>query len=97
MLVFATQQFRSFWLPIFQSFVINCKELQISQTVQINQLFQLFESNLYVRRSFLYGSLYANDQKCKQWQRGSTTKLNHWLCMKQFIKNQKNWMKVNVF
>ena len=41
MLVFATQQFRSFWLPIFQSFVINCKELQIAQTVEINQLFQL--------------------------------------------------------
>ena len=36
MLVFTTQQFRSFWLPIFQSFVINCKELQIAQTVQIN-------------------------------------------------------------
>ena len=53
MLVFATQQFRSFWLPIFQSFDINCKELQIAQTVQINQLFQLFERNLYVRRSFL--------------------------------------------
>ena len=52
MLVFATQQFRSFWLPIFQSFVINCKELQIAQTVQINQLFQLFERNLYVRRAF---------------------------------------------
>ena len=66
MLVFATQQFRSFWLPLFQSFIIDYKELQIAQTVQINQLFQLFEPNLYVRRSFLHGSLYANDQKCKQ-------------------------------
>ena len=54
MLGFATQQFRSFWLPIFRSFVINCKELQIAQTTQIYQLFQLFEPNLYVRRFFLY-------------------------------------------
>ena len=52
MLVFATQQFRSFGLPISQSFVINWKELQIAQTTQINQLFQLFEPNFYVRRIF---------------------------------------------
>ena len=55
MLVFATQQFRSFWLPIFRSFVINCKELQIAQTTHIYQLFQLFEPNLYVRRFFYTG------------------------------------------
>ena len=55
MLVFATQQFRSFWLPLFQSFVVNCRELQTAQTTQINQLFQLFEHNLYVRRIFYTG------------------------------------------
>ena len=52
MLVFATQLFRSFWLPIFQSFVINWKEPQIAQTTQISQLFQRFEPNFYVRRIF---------------------------------------------
>ena len=42
--VFATQQFRSFWLGLLFPFFFNCKGLKIEQIAQINQLFQILNS-----------------------------------------------------
>ena len=39
--VFATQQFRSFWLPICPLLLIATGELKLAQTARINQLLQL--------------------------------------------------------
>ena len=54
--VFATKQFGSFWLPIFP-LLIDCNELKIAQTAQINQLFQLL-SLIFTYGDVTYGLTY---------------------------------------
>ena len=50
------------------SFVVAHKELKIAQIAQINQLFKLLSSILFVpTMTPLWVYSYANEQKCKQW------------------------------
>ena len=65
------------------SFNIACEELKIAQIPQLNQLFQ-FLRLVHIYDSLVWVESYANEEKCKQWQKRFAYWLWSLLSMQKF-------------